>query len=134
MFRCKKTSTSSVFLDHGVDGCCESKTRIDRVEQALKDYEELTSSESMVKYDDPLSKAFKLTCEIRSLKKKNTEVKSELKALAKKPKKFTVDLLDACETSKDVAALFDFDEFKDKKSLKIIETLKGAVHAKHKEV
>jgi hypothetical protein len=125
-------------LGHDIDckdGCCESKTRIDRCESILKKYEELTSPESMVDGDYPLIRhAFKLTCEIRKQENKNIEVNSELKEFAKKSKQFTVDLLDACENSKEVAVVLDFDEDDPNHQKKIVKTLKEAIAAKHKQV
>jgi hypothetical protein len=79
----------------------------------------------MVMADDPLSHAFKLTREIKELKRKNIEVKSELKAFARKSKKFTFDILDACKNSEEVDVLLNFD---------YVKTLTYAVAVKHKEV
>lgn len=58
-------------------------------------------------------------------------MKSELKAFSRKSKKFTVDLLDACENSKEVDVILN--SVKDDEQKKI-ETLRKAVAAKHKEV
>ena len=112
------------------ENCCKDKARIDRWETVLKSYEELTKPCSMAKpkvmADDPLSHAFKLTREIKELKRKNIEVKSELKAFAKKSKKFTFDILDACKNSKEVYVLLNCDDY--------VKTLTDAVAVKHKEV
>ncbi|CAB3986909.1 short transient receptor potential channel 3 [Paramuricea clavata] len=126
-------------LGHDFDckeSCCRDKlTRIDRWETVLKSYEELTKPISManlnVVADDPLSHAFKLTHEIKNLKKTNMEVKSELKAFSRKSKMFTVDLLDACENSKEVDVIFCSGKDVEQER---IDTLRKAVAAKHKEV
>ena len=126
-------------MGHRIDcqeNCCRDKTRIDRWETVLKSYEELTKPSSMAKpkvmADDPLIvRAFELTREIKKLKKRNIELKSELKAFSRKSKKFTVDLLDACENSKEVDVILN--SVKDDEQKKI-ETLRKAVAAKHKEV
>ena len=134
---CYKKSTSG--LVHDIDcqnECCEferKKPRIDRCKDMLKSYETLTSPESMANQDNPLSHAFKLTREIRNQKKKNIEVKSELKVFYKNSKKFTVDLLDVCENNQEVAVLLNFDE-DDLSEKKKIKTLMEAIVAKHKQV
>ena len=144
MFCCKKSSTTVILAHdiHDIDckgQCCKGDDRIDRCEKRLKHYRERTSPDSLAEGNYPLSQAFQLTCEIRKLKKNNTEMKSELKALIKKPRQFTVDLLEACESSKDVAVVFDCldkDDPSHKKldQKKIVKTLRAAIVAKHKEV
>ena len=72
---------------------------------------------------------------IKYLKKRNIEVKSELKRFLRKTKQFTVDLLDACEDSKDVDAVLNPDgKPDDDASASKIKMLKKAVEAKHKQV
>ncbi|CAB4013040.1 Hypothetical predicted protein, partial [Paramuricea clavata] len=130
-------------LGHPIDcqkNCCKDKTRIDRWETVLKSYEELTKPSNMAKpkpkpkakdmSDDPLNHAFKLTREIKKLKKTNREVRSELKDFSRKSKKFTVDLLDTCENSKEVDVIFNSGQDDEQKK---IEILTEAVAAKHKE-
>jgi hypothetical protein len=111
------------------ENCCKRKARIDRWETVLKSYKELTKPSSMAKptvmADNPLRRAFKLTCEIKELKKKNIEVKSELKAFTRKSKQFTVDFLDECRENEEVDVLLNFEH---------VKTLRDAVAVKHKEV
>jgi hypothetical protein len=111
------------------ENCCKRKARIDRWETVLKSYAELTKPSSMAKptvmADNPLRRAFKLTCEIKELKTKNMEVKSELKAFTRKSKQFTVDFLDACRENEEVDVLLNFEH---------VKTLRDAVAVNHKEV
>ena len=111
------------------ENCCKRKARIDRWETVLKSYAELTKPSSMAKptvmADNPLRRAFKLTCEIKELKTKNMEVKSELKAFTRKSKQFTVDFLDACRENEEVEVLLNFEH---------VKTLRDAVAVNHKEV
>ena len=129
ILKCKKKCCR---LGHDIkckENCCKGKEKIDRWETVLKSYKELTKPSSMAKptvmADDPLRRAFKLTCEIKELKKKNIEVNSELKAFTKKSRQFTVDFLDACKDSTEVDVLFNVEH---------VKTLKDAVAVKHKEV
>ena len=146
MFCCKKTcqtgSTRSI-LGHNtiscVEECCKRKKRINRCESFLENCKKLTKPESMAKVpcSCPLNHAFALTVEISNLKKKNIEIKSELKAFSDRSKQFTVDLLDECKSDEEVAAIFDFEEDERdlcKRQSKIIETLEKAIDANHKEV
>ncbi|CAB3999927.1 short transient receptor potential channel 4, partial, partial [Paramuricea clavata] len=128
ILKCKKKCCR---LGHDIkceEICCKRKARIDRWETVLKSYEELTKPSSMAKptvmADDPLRRAFKLTCEINEMKKNNIEVKSELEALTKKSRQFTVDFLDACQDNEDVDVLLNFEH---------VKTLRDAVAVKHKE-
>ena len=102
----------------------------------LTKFEKHTSLDSMTdnNIDNPLEHAFKLSGEIRNFKEKNTEIRSELKDLIKKTKKFTVDLLDACEDHHDVGAVLNFGENDENHKEKLVKTLKDAVAARHKEV
>lgn len=115
--------------------CCENKPRIDRSVAALQKCEELTSVKLMADKEDPLNEAFKLTNEIRKLRKKNREVKSELKEYSKKAKKFTVDLLNVCQNNDEVGVLFGYDHDDAKNGhRKKVKVLKEAIAARHKGV
>jgi hypothetical protein len=99
----------------------------------LESYEKLTKPEFMANQDNPLIHAFSLTCEIRKRREENAEVQNKLKDFSGKTKRFTVDLLDVCKDSEEVAVVLDYDE-DDLKNRKEVEALRKAVHAKHKKV
>ena len=112
-----------------------NKSRLDRSETMLKHCEKETSPESMAKLPNPLQHAIELSHEIKYLKKRNMEVKSELKSFSRMIKQFTVGLLDACKDSKDVDAVLNPDGKPDPDDLACkIEMLRKAVDAKQKKV
>lgn len=137
MFGCKKPSSKTPSFCHDYlgckDVCCENKTRINRCESMLESYEKLTKPEFMANQDNPLIHAFSLTCEIRKRREENAEVQNKLKDFSGKAKRFTVDLLDVCKDSEEVAVVLDYDE-DDLKNRKEVEALRKAVHAKYKKV
>ena len=111
------------------------KSRLDRSETMLKYCQDETSPESMANQPNPLQHAIELTYEIKYLKKRNIEVKSELKSFLRRTKQFTVGLLDECKDSKDVDAVLNPDGKSDSDDLACkIEMLRKAVDAKHKKV
>ena len=115
---------------------CKRQNPIKWCKDVLTKLEKDTSLDSMTDIDNgnPLEHAFKLSREIRNLKRKNTEIRSELKDFIKKTKKFTVDLLDACEDREDVGAVLNFSENDKQHHKEKVKTLKDAVAARHKEV
>lgn len=125
----RKKSSPLVDMDQS------DKNSIEWCKEILTSFEEQTRPESMTKLDNgnPLDRAFELSHKIRNLKRKRTEMKSELKDFIKKTKKFTVDLLDACENHEDVAAVLNFGE-NDGGHKEKVKTLKEAIAARHKEV
>ena len=131
MRRCKKSRPTPI-IDIADPGDTSS---IEWGKDVLEKCEEKTSPEFMTNLDNgyPLENAFMLSSEIKNLKDRKTEMRRDLKGLIRKTKKFTVDLLDACETQEDVGAILNFDE-NDLDHKQKVKTLKEAVAAKHKEV
>ena len=127
-----RESRSTPTIDNADPGVPNS---IEWGKDVLKKYEEETSPKFMTKLDNgcPLENAFMLSGEIKSLKKRKTEMRRDLKAFIRKTKKFTVDLLDACKSQEDVGAILNFDK-NDGDHKQKVKTLKKAVAARHKEV
>ena len=136
------TSTCSFELPDGFyyDCDCENckpKSLIQRFLRSIELLKHLTKPETMAARDDPLADAFKLSKEIRKLKK--MFLKKELQGLSKRCKRFAVGLCNECGDETEIAALYNFDveqlrELTPEKSAKAVEILNEAVLARHREV
>ena len=120
---------------------CESKSLIERYNNALKILKDLTNHEKMADRDEPLKDAFELSKEIKNVK--GTHLKKDLRRFAKECKSFTEGLCDECDGDNEIAALYNFDvkylkEFQnpqaERESTEMVNMLNKAINADHTKV
>ena len=118
---------------------CESKSLIERYNNALKILKDLTNHEKMADRDEPLKDAFELSKEIKKLK--GTHLKKDLRRFATECKSFTEGLCDECDGDNEIAALYNFDvkylkEFQNSEweSAEMVNILNEAINADHVKV